>query len=202
MGNFLDALFEAYEAASKHTQMTIEILLERGKHQISPEQVENFKFKKQAFKEVDFVNPEFELIIRPLLCSDLSDESELDCFSVYEQDIKRQVKILNKVGADFQLQIPRSLIVQNITFDAIDSNGGQDCYWDNSHMPLCKEGEFKPSQISQVCGNRNPLASLFSFDVIKQEIDDLPLVQRLCIRGCQFQNFFYDFGSLIRLPQR
>ena len=68
--NFMEALFEAYSAASKYSGLTVSILLEAGNHFILPSDVFSYQRKQIENPNVDFTNPDFRLTVRPLYCGD------------------------------------------------------------------------------------------------------------------------------------
>ena len=57
VSDLMAALFRAFEIASTSVGMTVEILMERGRHVITEQMIMDFKFWKSAHKNVDFVNP-------------------------------------------------------------------------------------------------------------------------------------------------
>ena len=97
MNNLLEAIFYAFEKATEFEGQKIEILLETGMHHITFSMLNNFVSNQTEKFDVDFVNPLFDLVIKPLDCSN-SQFVSLAC-----QKDGDEVIINNKVGSTFQI---------------------------------------------------------------------------------------------------
>jgi hypothetical protein len=71
--NVVYALFNAYEQASKHRGMKVYVLLETGSHYVMPYQVALYLNQAILQPFVDFINPEFDLVVMPLNCSTVEE---------------------------------------------------------------------------------------------------------------------------------
>ena len=75
MNNLLEAIFYAFEKATEFEGQKIEILLETGMHHITFSMLNNFVSNKTEKFDVDFVNPLFDLVIKPLDCKNSQFDS-------------------------------------------------------------------------------------------------------------------------------
>lgn len=67
----MTAIFQAYVKATQYKGLKIDILLETGSHYLMPSGVDSYHHLKSNNTHIDFVNPLFDLTIRPLKCNDM-----------------------------------------------------------------------------------------------------------------------------------
>jgi hypothetical protein len=116
--DLLSAIFEVFTHGSAYqTGLSFEILIQPGQHWIKKSHIAEFERKKLLFSDVDFDSAEFELVMKadPRLCLSLSTLDEITSCQA------APTVISNKVGALFQMQVPRSLTVQDLVFDGLQS---------------------------------------------------------------------------------
>ena len=66
----MKAIFQAYNFATKYIGIKVEILLETGVHFIRPTSIEDYFASIQEQTHVDFSNPQFNLVIKPIDCNE------------------------------------------------------------------------------------------------------------------------------------
>jgi hypothetical protein len=125
--NVVFAIYNAYARATATKGMQVEILLETGTHYIMPLEVSEYRNALKNELWVDTINPEFDLVIRPLTCLDVF-EINMSYKSAACLDLRnpnattfREVWLYNKAGSNFYVQVPSSLRWEGIIFDALDS---------------------------------------------------------------------------------
>lgn len=210
----LDGIYRAYVAGAKVYGAKIEVLLETGTHVITQRNIDLFKEREHKDLLADFYSPLFDLTIRAFECTDNSHAASSTSFQCQRSSntaAQNEVRILNKVGSQLYFQVPQKLTFKGIIVDAIDSNMdlktgpstqlSQECQWINGNgLPKCPTANPFKAQYDQVCGYKDPLTSLFQFRVIHRATSSVNDIQKLVITNSTFQNFFYEFGSLVRLP--
>jgi hypothetical protein len=131
--NFMSAIYNAYAQTFATKGMKVEILMETGSHYIMPYEVSGYL---NALKNViwpDTINPEFDLIVRPVTCVNIKEMNagstpiivyeSPSCLDLVNPDATgfREVLMYNKAGSNFYMQVPTSLRWEGIIFDALDS---------------------------------------------------------------------------------
>jgi hypothetical protein len=125
--NFITALFNAYEQSYQAKGMKVYILLETGSHYIMPWQVAPYLNQAILQPHVDFVNPEFDLVVMPLNCTTAFEMNLNYKSTACVDDIDptsgnpTDVLLYNSAGNAFNMQIPSSLYWSGITFDGLNS---------------------------------------------------------------------------------
>ena len=66
--DFMSAYFHAYSIATKYIGYKIEILMETGFHYITRQYMDEFIVLQNKNIDVDFSNPSFDMVIKPLGC--------------------------------------------------------------------------------------------------------------------------------------
>eukprot|EP00356_Strombidium_inclinatum_P016937 CAMPEP_0170509800 /NCGR_PEP_ID=MMETSP0208-20121228/65410_1 /TAXON_ID=197538 /ORGANISM="Strombidium inclinatum, Strain S3" /LENGTH=599 /DNA_ID=CAMNT_0010793195 /DNA_START=552 /DNA_END=2351 /DNA_ORIENTATION=- len=211
--NLLSAIFQAYSESTSYETASVEILLEKGTHYVLPSHAEEFRIKQRESRLVDFTNSKLDLLIKPVSCSSLtiSEVSYSDLANYCTDDVQTDtVTIRNKAKAEFELFVPFKLRVENLVFEAIDSVDSElndeetaDFEWqDGNDYPEPTGSRVRGTfDLFPVCKYRS-YASLFQFIAPYRDVSSVDEVQTLEIADCKFQNFFYELGSIVRLPEK
>ena len=125
------------------------------------------------------------------------------------------MEVRNKIGAYFNIETPLSLLLQDLTFDALDSLSA----WDPSgcsasHLVSCtldpETKEVTDADPSSNCGCASPtdhslencshhLPTFFlKVETSTQESYSRP--KTLNVMNCEFINFFYSLNALVEVP--
>jgi hypothetical protein len=165
---------------------------------------------------VDWTNPEFQLTIKPLDCTDVSQLSiayrSTACRT--SSTPKYAVRLFNKVGAHFHIQVPQRLRWEGIYLDSLDSlvkyyspttnNLGQDCKWTSDRQYSCPSVANSALMIdidtNPICAHRS-YDSIFQMKTIDRNVTTHGHIHVLEIKDSAFANIFYEMGSIVRLPR-
>lgn len=117
---------------------------------------------------------------------------------------------MNKIGSYFTLDVPASLTITNVIFDAIDSMGSFDlgclgqkadtCSFDtddfsvNSEMGACCS---EPTQHLETCNFAHPTSLIRIKYTNANKLDNS---KQLTLQNTEFKHFFYPLNSLIQYP--
>lgn len=165
---------------------------------------------------VDWTNPEFHLTIKPLDCTDVSQLSTAYRSTACRTSStpKYSVRLFNKVGAHFHIQVPQRLQWEGIYMDSFDSlvkyyspttnNLGQDCQWTNDREYSCQSVNNADLMIeidtNPICAHRS-YDSIFQMKTIDRNVTTHGHIHQLEIKDSAFVNIFYEMGSIVRLPR-
>ena len=118
------AIFQAFLQASGKINQTVTVYLETGSHFITSTHIIDYNILAKNQYEADFANPSFNLVIKPLDCSDAIPDGlsyiPVNCRDI-NNPLKDSVVVYNKIGSMFNIIAPRSLKIEGITFEGINS---------------------------------------------------------------------------------
>ena len=66
----MQAIFQAYNFSTQYVGTKVEILLETGVHFVRPTSIEQYIASVSEHHHVDFTNPSFDMVIKPVECND------------------------------------------------------------------------------------------------------------------------------------
>ncbi len=115
----------------------------------------------------------------------------------------------NKIGVFFTIEVPKSLTVSRLVFDALDSLGDwtPQCLGDKT--PTCGFAGGHPTEEVAGCGcavstvqleHCNFHAPTSLFRVRYSPANALATAKSLVVADCEFHHFFYQLNALIQLP--
>ena len=117
-GSIMKALKAAEDISALYSYSTINIYLMRGDHFMT----RNLSEHEYTFNSRDQYSLSKDITIRPVFCNETIDGFFFDSAQDDCVDDGESVTVYYQLGNDFRFDIPKSLTISNIIFDALDSS--------------------------------------------------------------------------------
>ena len=209
-GHIAKALSAAEDRSAKYESSEIKIYLKIG----------GDHFMERNFSQYDYnytyrnqYSLSTNITIQPIFCGEdingtVYSQNGVNCINQDET-----VTVHYKMGNSYQFDIPRSLTIKNIVFDALESSLDPSIEWLSSKANWCYLIGTQLSKIGNELVKSNNWSlntyqnelwmstmgnSLFQFQH-NEHISNSYVTGTLNLEICTFRNFFHDFTSLVGL---
>ena len=199
----------AEEKSAEYTSATIYIYLINGDHYMT----RNFVDYDFTFTKRDQYSLNKDIYIQPVFWGQTIDGQLFEASSKTCIEQGQSLTVYYQLGNDFKFDVPKSLTVSNIIFDALDSSLDPTLSWllyksqwcmisgtemtpnpsNPEALSSCEIFTYQSENCLSTIGN-----SLFQFQ-FNEDVSMISEIGILNIQSWTFKNFFYDFTSLIGL---
>ena len=208
-GHIAKALSYADDFAADKNDTIINIHLLGGGVHYMTRNYDHYHYNKAKSNQISYSQ---DITIQPVFWGQVIEnhsfnKGDADCI-----DSSSKITVHYKMGNSYRFTVPRSLTVQSIIFDAIDSSIDPTDLWVRKNTIWCiLDDESLASNTASSysgtdCTSYSPQTeqwistygnSFFQFGFTDRS--DIAKVGTLTVTSCEFQNFFYDFTSFVGL---